>query len=158
VLLQGDSSLPRGERELIAAYVSSLNRCEFCRDSRSAFAAARLANGAPLVEAVLADPAAAPIGAKLRALLALAALVQEGGRHVTAEAVRQARSEGATDMEIHDAVHIAAAFCMYNRYVDGLATSCPPSREAYRELAPLIVEHGYAAGVELLCGQVSAAG
>jgi hypothetical protein len=46
-------------------------------------------------------------------------------------------------MEIHDTVLIAAAFCMYNRYVDGLATFAPQDRESYRERAAGVAEHGY---------------
>ena len=45
--------------------------------------------------------------------------MQQGGKQVKAEDIARARQEGATDLEIHDTVLIAAAFCMYNRYVDG---------------------------------------
>ena len=113
VLLRGDSTLTRGERELIAAYVSGLNACEFCCDSHSAFAAAQLDAGLELVRQVRADRDSAPIPEKLRALLAIAAAVQEGGRKVGADLVDAARAEGATDLEIHDTVLIAAAFCMF---------------------------------------------
>ena len=59
VLLRGDNTLSRGERELIAAYVSDLNECEFCQASHSTFAALQLEDGAALVEQVKRDPAAA---------------------------------------------------------------------------------------------------
>ena len=144
-LLRGDSSLSPGERELIAAYVSNLNECRFCQASHSAFAAAQLDGGADLVEQVKRDPAAAPIGDKLRALLAIAAKVQADARTVSEEAVAAARAEGATDVEIHDTVLIAAAFCMFNRYVDGLATWAPDDPAAYDAMAQRIVEHGYLA-------------
>jgi uncharacterized peroxidase-related enzyme len=145
VLLRGPNTLSRGERELIAAYVSSGNECRFCRDSHSASAAAQLEGGLPLVDQVCADPAAAPISAKLRALLRIAAAVRVDGRDVTAETVAAARDEGATDVEIHDTVLIAAAFSMYNRYVDGLATFAPDDRRMYAMGAQRIVEHGYTA-------------
>ena len=38
---------------------------------------------------------------------------------------------------------IAAAFCMYNRYVDGLATLPLDDEAGYAAMAPHIVEHGY---------------
>jgi uncharacterized peroxidase-related enzyme len=145
VLLRGESSLERGERELIAVYVSSLNECEFCRASHSAFAALQLEGGMDVVREVERDPAAAPISAKLRALLAVAAKVAADGRSVTSEDVTAARAEGATDVEIHDTVLIAAAFCMYNRYVDGLATLTPNDPEAYEAMARQIVARGYRA-------------
>ena len=146
-LLRGENTLSRGERELIAAYVSNLNDCFFCATSHSAFAALQIDGGAPLVEQVKLDPAAAPISDKLRALLAIAGKVQTGGKSVTSDDVAAAREHGATDLEIHDTVLIAAAFCMYNRYVDGLATWAPTDPRAYDEMGRRIVEQGYLAPV-----------
>jgi uncharacterized peroxidase-related enzyme len=143
VLLRDENSLSRGERELIAAYVSNLNECAFCQASHSAFAAVQLDGGMALVEDVKRDPSTAAISDKLRALLAIAAKVKVDGRSVTTEDVAAARSHGATDLEIHDTVLIAAAFCMFNRYVDGLATWAPTDPAAYEERAHLLVANGY---------------
>ena len=57
VLLRGPSTLTRGERELIAAYVSALNHCQYCSSSHSASAAAQLPGGMPLVDQVRTDTA-----------------------------------------------------------------------------------------------------
>jgi len=135
--------LTPGERELIAAYVSGLNECDFCCSSHSAFAAAQLPTGMALVDQVRADIDGAPITPKLRALLRIAAAVQESGRKVTPDLVAAARAEGAVDLEIHDTVLIAAAFCMFNRYVDGLATFAPDDKDAYAGMAQRIVTQGY---------------
>jgi uncharacterized peroxidase-related enzyme len=143
VLLRGPNSLTRGERELIAAYVSTLNDCSFCGDSHAAFAAAQLPEGMTLVDQVRTDPAGAPVSPKLAALLPIAAAVQRGGKNVREEDVAAAREAGATDVEIHDTVLIAAAFCLYNRYVDGLATTLPDDPDGYAEMAELIVNVGY---------------
>jgi uncharacterized peroxidase-related enzyme len=143
VLLRGDNSLSRGERELIGAYVSRLNECAYCTNSHCATAAAQLPGGSAQVELTLADVATAPITGKLRALLDIAGLVQVNGRMVTADAVAKARAEGATDVEIHDTVLIAAAFCMFNRYVDGLGTSLPDDPAEYAVSARFLIEHGY---------------
>jgi hypothetical protein len=59
--------------------------------------------------------------------------------------VEAARAEGATDLEIHDTVLIAAAFCMFNRYVDGLGTLAPTDPSVYDRTAERIVSVGYAA-------------
>jgi uncharacterized peroxidase-related enzyme len=142
-LLRGENTLSRGERELIAAYVSSRNECRFCTDSHSAFAARQLDQGMPLVLQVRADPDQAPITPKLAALLRIAGAVAESGRKVTAEHVEAARAEGATEEEIHDTVLIAAAFCMFNRYVDGLGTLPAARAEDYEEAAEAIVSRGY---------------
>ena len=143
VLLRGPSTLTRGERELIAAYVSALNDCRYCSSSHSACAAAQLPGGMAVVEQVRADPATAPVSAKLKALLAIAAAVAHGGHAVTAGQVARARAAGATDVEIHDTVLIAATFCMFNRYVDGLATIAPDDPAAYAAGAQRLVTQGY---------------
>ncbi|WP_431930476.1 carboxymuconolactone decarboxylase family protein [Micromonospora sp. RP3T] len=149
VLLRAPHTLPAGERELIAAYVSGRNECTFCCASHSAFAAAQLDDGMTLVEQVRADLDSAPISAKLRALLRIAGAVQISGRNVTPELVADARAQGATDLEIHDTVLIAAAFCMYNRYVDGLGTFAPEGPDAYTETARRIVDVGYGSSAPL---------
>jgi hypothetical protein len=69
--------------------------------------------------------------------------VQKGGKYVNPEDVARARQQGATDQEIHDTVLIAAAFCMYNRYVDGLATWAPDDPNVYRESGKRLAEEGY---------------
>ena len=143
VLMRGESTLTRGERELIAAYVSGRNDCEFCRDAHSAFSAAQIEGGMPTVLQVHRDPTLAPISPKLRALLKIAEATREDGRKVTIELVEAARAEGATDLEIHDTVLITAAFCMQNRYVDGLGTLAAQDPGFYGAIAEVIVEYGY---------------
>jgi len=143
VLLRGPSTLSRGERELIAAYVSALNDCRYCSSSHSACAAAQLPGGMALVEQVRADPGSAPVSAKIKALLRIASAVRDSGHAVTAGHVVKARAVGATDREIHDAVLIAATFCMLNRYVDGLATTAPEDPATYTAGAQRLVMHGY---------------
>ncbi|GGP89299.1 carboxymuconolactone decarboxylase family protein [Streptomyces melanogenes] len=143
VLLRGPSSLTPGERELIATRVSHLNGCRFCTGAHAAFAAAQLPQGMDLVDRVRAEPAEAPVSDKLKALLAIADAVQRGGREVGEEEVAAARAAGASDAEIHDAVLIAAAFCMYNRYVDGLGTLVPEDPTAYTAMAVRIAADGY---------------
>ncbi|WP_031157891.1 carboxymuconolactone decarboxylase family protein [Streptosporangium roseum] len=145
VLLRQESTLSRGERELIAAYVSALNECRYCFSSHAAYAAAQLPEGMALVEQVRADLGAAPVSEKLRALLAIAAAVQQSGQKVSEQEIAAARETGATDLEIHDTVLIAAAFCMYNRYVDGLATIAPDDPASYTARAQRIVSDGYLA-------------
>ena len=143
VLLRAPNSLSPGERELIATYVSSLNDCHYCQSIHGAIAAAYLDGDEELVRRVKADFQHADISKKLQALLVIASKVQLGGKHVTTEDVAHARSLGATDIEIHDTVLIAAAFCMYNRYVDGLATVQPRDEAMYRERGKRVARDGY---------------
>lgn len=142
-LLRAPNSLSSGERELIASSVSWWNQCHFCHTSHGAAAAAHLHSGMDLIDEIQQGFPHTPISGKLRALLQIARQVQQGGKEVTEEDIRQARAEGATDTEIHDTVLIAAAFCMFNRYVDGLGTWAPREKEAYRQMGEQMAFQGY---------------
>jgi uncharacterized peroxidase-related enzyme len=137
--------LSQGERELIATYVSSQNNCHYCQSIHGAIAAAHLDGNEELVQCVKDDFNSADVSPKLRALLAIAGKVQQDGKKVTEADVQAAREQGATDLEIHDTVLIAAAFCMYNRYVDGLATVQPKDPDLYRQRGKMVARDGYVA-------------
>ena len=145
VLLRGPHTLTPGERELIATYVSARNDCRYCQTIHGAVAAHHLGGDDALVLNVKRDPERAAISVKLKALLVIAGKTAESGRLVTAADVAHARALGATELEIHDTVLIAAVFCLCNRYVDGLATWAPDDPDFYRQRAALIAEHGYTA-------------
>jgi uncharacterized peroxidase-related enzyme len=147
VLLCGPSTLSQGERELIATYVSAQNDCTYCQSIHGAIAAHRLGGDEHLVKCVETDFEHAEISEKLKALLAIAGKVQLGGKNVTADDVARARNLGATDLEIHDTVLIAAFFCLCNRYVDGLATWTPEDPDFYQQRAAIVAANGYAAAV-----------
>lgn len=144
VLLRGPHSLSPGERELIATYVSRLNDCRYCETIHGAIAAHHLGDEG-LVREVKVNPEATFISPKLRALLAIAAKVQHSGKALDTSTVERAKAAGATDLEIHDTVLIAAVFCMCNRYVDGLATWTPEDPGFYRQRAAVVAKNGYAA-------------
>jgi uncharacterized peroxidase-related enzyme len=143
VLLTGPSTLSLGERELIATYVSSRNCTHYCASIHGMIAAAHLGGDEALVKQVKTDFMQAAISPKMKALLVIAGKVQEDGKLVTATDVAAARVLGATDIEIHDTVLIAAAFCMYNRYVDGLGTEQPDDEALYRERGKRVARDGY---------------
>jgi uncharacterized peroxidase-related enzyme len=142
ILLHQPNSLAPGERELIATYVSSRNCTTFCALSHGAAAANHLGD-ASVVEKVKSNFLAAPISDKLKALLTIAGKVQQDGKLVTEADVKAARALGATDIEIHDTVLIAAAFSMFNRYVDGLGTVQPTDPGMYEQMGKHLVEEGY---------------
>jgi len=136
-------TLSAGERELIATYVSRLNECKYCCNIHGAIAKYQLNKDGEVVKQVVADPETANISPKLKALLRIAAKVQKDGKAVRPEDIANAKNEGATAIEIHDAVLIAAAFCMYNRYVDGLATWQPDDEELYDKMGEQRAREGY---------------
>jgi len=157
ILLRGPSTLTPAERELIGTYVSSQNDCMFCQTIHGAVAAHHLGGDEQLVLDVKHDFGNAQISRKLKALLAIAGLVQRGGKQVRAEDIEVARQEGATDLEIHDTVLIAASFCMFNRYVDGLATWAPTDLDLYRQRAGRLAEMGYRKSTESILAATVAA-
>lgn len=143
-LLRGPSSLTEGERELIAAFVSSRNGCTYCMSTHGAAAKYFLKDdNGKILKDVFDDYNAADVSKKMKALLKIASQVQEGGKQVSNEAIKAARDEGADDKAIHDTVLIAAAFCMFNRYVDGLATWQPEDASVYEKRGALLAEKGY---------------
>jgi uncharacterized peroxidase-related enzyme len=145
VLLVAPNSLTPGERELIATYVSSRNNCHYCQSIHGAIAAAHLGGDEDLVRCVKTDFLSADVSPKLKTLLNIAGKVQADAKTVNSCDIAAARAQGATDLEIHDTVLIAAAFCMYNRYVDGLATVQPQDPALYRERGRLVARDGYVA-------------
>lgn len=143
ILLRDTIGLQPFERELIGMYVSYLNDCFYCNHSHGEIACIYLDGNRELVNQVRKDFTKAAISEKLKFLLALAAKVQQGGRAVTPADIARAKEQGASDRDIHDTVLIAAAFCMFNRYVDGLATLTPTDMESYPIRAKQVVENGY---------------
>ncbi len=143
LLRNDDNSLTRGERELIATYVSHLNDCFFCQNAHGGIAQHYLQCDLNYMDALLADYETMPISEKMKSLLSIAGSVQKGGKYVTPGQVEKAKNCGATDKEIHDTVLISAMFCMCNRYVDGLGTSANPDREFYIKRGKMRAEEGY---------------
>ncbi|MCR8558104.1 peroxidase-related enzyme [Mucilaginibacter sp. BJC16-A38] len=142
LLLRGESTLTEGERELIATVVSQGNQCNFCCNAHTAAADALLGETST-AEMVKNDPDNAPVSEKMKHLLQIARNVQADARTVSMEMVAKAREEGATDLEIHDTVLIAALFCLYNKYVDGLASVTPTEPAFYTRLAGILKNSGY---------------
>ena len=146
ILLTGPHTLTLAEREMIATYVSSHNDCFYCQSCHGSTAAQHLGGSEAdyeLISHVKQYYETSAISSKMKALLAVAGKVQQGGKHVTVDDIARARQEGASDKEIHDTVLIAAAFCMFNRYVDGLATWQPQNPEMYREIGIQTARLGY---------------
>jgi uncharacterized peroxidase-related enzyme len=142
-LLRDTDGLSQAERELIATHVSYLNDCFYCHHSHGEIACYYLDGDRELVDQVRKDYENAPVSDKLKALLLIAGKVQKGGKYVTGEDIENARKYGATDKDIHDTVLIAAAFCMFNRYVDGLAANTPTDLSTYPPRAKQVAEKGY---------------
>ena len=134
VLLRGPSSLSEAERELIAAWVSHRNNCVFCMSSHAAAARCLYGDEKEIVDNVFHNISESGLSDKMKSLLNIAGKVQVSGKEVVPADIAAARFFGADDREIHDTVLIAAAFSMFNRYVDGLASFTPTDAKTYEEM------------------------
>jgi uncharacterized peroxidase-related enzyme len=122
-LLRGASSLTPAERELIAAKVSQANQCEYCMHSHAQTARHLFsAKDNNIVDEVIFKNNNQVLSEKIHALIEIALAVQQSGLNVEQSHINKAQNAGADDKTIHDTVLISAAFRMFNRYVDGLAT------------------------------------
>jgi uncharacterized peroxidase-related enzyme len=142
------STLRRAERELLATATSARNDCFYCMDTHGAFAAELLRReAAPEVESLIdsiKNGALDGLDAKMAALVAIVRRVAKEPRALERADVDRAKTAGATDRDVQLAVLIAAAFCMYNRMVDGLRARTPANVAAYEARAREIADYGYA--------------
>jgi uncharacterized peroxidase-related enzyme len=143
VLLRGESDLSSAERELIATYVSHLNKCMFCMSSHAAASRCLYHEQSGVVDDVLEDLNNSDASDKIKALLHIAGLTRSSGKEVTEADVAAARDAGATERDIHDTVLIAASFSMFNRYVDGLGSLTPGNPSDYIDMGKRMAERGY---------------
>jgi uncharacterized peroxidase-related enzyme len=140
-LMNGPSPLSPGERELILAYAAGVAGCRFVCVAHSAVAYARgIEQG--LVERLLEDPETAPVGARLKPLLAFVAklaLTPGAMTQADADAVFDA---GWNEQALHDAIAVTARAAFMQRLVEGHGFT-PMSREVAAERARQRVERGY---------------
>ncbi|MGL4631954.1 MAG: carboxymuconolactone decarboxylase family protein [Leadbetterella sp.] len=143
ILMRSDEGLCKGERELIAAYVSFLNGCMGCYDIHAKVSQCLLNTDEDYFENIKNDFRDALISDKLKALLSIAQSIQKGGKFVTTQQVETAKNQGASDLEIHDTVLISGLFCLFNKYIDGLKVITLDTPQSLRERAEMIAEMGY---------------
>ena len=138
--MRGPSPWPVSDRELMAAYVSTVNDSAFCIGAHTATARQAYQDGAK-VAAVLADLESAPIGEPLRATLRmLGKLTGEG--ELTAADMRHVLSAGVTPQQIRDALAVFAAFSTTNRLADAFGFEVL-SPEDFEAGARYLLKRGY---------------
>ena len=143
-LLRGESTLSSAERELIAAKVSQANHCKYCMQSHAQTARHLFSDkDNKIVEEVIFKNNNEVLSEKMQALIEIALAVQQSGLTVERSHIDKARNAGADDKAIHDTILISAAFCMFNRYVDGLATLTPDEPDTYEMIGKRLAESGY---------------
>jgi uncharacterized peroxidase-related enzyme len=147
VLLRGESPFSAAEREVIAAYVSALNNCGYCRAVHSQTAIA-LGMDADAMATVLSDTRSVDVDPRMRPILAFVRKLTLSPGKIKGEDVDPIFTAGWDDRALYDAVAICALFNLMNRLVNGLGVEAP---EAYTKLAAQrLADGGYAHLVDLL--------
>jgi uncharacterized peroxidase-related enzyme len=141
------ATISRAQREMLATATSAANDCFYCMDSHGAFATALLErDGAddlvPVIDTIKLGSSEG-LDPKMQALVHISRTVRGEPRDLTADDIAAAHAAGATDADVQLAILIAAAFSMYNRFVEGFRARTLPSADAYRARAGEIAEHGY---------------
>jgi uncharacterized peroxidase-related enzyme len=114
--MRGRSFWTEGERELFAAYTSTLNQCKFCISAHAAFAADRL--GSDVVSDALSDSATATIRPQVSAIMAFLDRLAESPDEIGAEDAARVREAGVPDEAFEQAVRISVLFHVINRVMD----------------------------------------
>ena len=134
-IMFADAPISPALRELIAAYTSSLNRCEFCMRAHAAVAAHTL--GEDLMWSVLRDLEASSLEEDQKALLRFTRKLTLDSGSIT-----EADIAGWEDDAIFYAIEACALFNFYNRYVSGSGVRLV-SDDSVKRLATRMAEHGY---------------
>ena len=133
-ILRDPSPLTVGERELIAAYVSGLNACAYCHGAHRV-AAEAFGIDESLFDALMADPEASPVEARLKPILAYVRKLTLAPARITdadAEAVHEA---GWDEQALFDAISVCALFKFMNRIVEGAGVRKDPLADTPEERA-----------------------
>lgn len=146
-LMRGPSPFTEQERELIAAYVSGLNQCQFCRASHIEVGRHY---GTPddLVDHLLKGIDSAPIAGRFKPVLSYVRLLTLAPGRVTKSDVHALYAAGWDDTALSHAALVCAFFSFMNRWVDGLGIEADPA--VVRRAGEMLNRKGYAAVIELL--------
>jgi uncharacterized peroxidase-related enzyme len=138
--MRGPSAWSVADRELMAAYVSTVNESAFCVAAHSATARQAYQDG-PKVAAALADLETAPVAGGLRATLRMLGKLTKEGK-VDADDMRQVLSAGVSRQSVADALAVCAAFNTTGRLADafGFAVLSP---EGFEAGAKYLLKRGY---------------
>jgi len=138
--MRGPSAWSIGDRELMAAYVSTVNESTFCVGAHTATATQAYQDG-PRVAAVLADLESAPVEEPLRTTLRMLGKLTREGK-VGAEDMRDVLAAGASPQQVKDALAVCASFKTTNRLADAFGFEVLTS-EGFEAGAKYLLKRGY---------------
>ncbi len=134
-ILRARSPLSIGEREFIAAYVSGLNRCEFCYNAHTVYAES-FGFSLDVAEAVLADLETAPVTERFRPVLAYVKVLTLDPAGTAERHVQAILDAGWPEEAVIDTAMVVALFSFMNRVV--LGTGVAPHHEYYARRRALV--------------------
>ena len=137
-LLRGDSPFTVPQREMLAAYVSGVNACQYCHGAHTA-AAREFGVSESHIAAVLADPAAAD--AKMVPVLNYVRKLTLTPTQMTQADADAMYAAGWSERALYDAVQICCLYNFMNRFVEGLGLT--PIPEQFSMEGRLIKEGSY---------------
>ena len=140
-IMHAEAPISRAMRELIAAYTSSLNRCEFCMKAHAAVAG-WLFEDEELVWSVIRDLEGSLLPEKDKAMLRFVKKVTLDSSSIDESDVEKLGAMGWDDTSIYYAIAACGLFNFYNRFVSANGVR-PVSDEAFRRLGKRMAEHGY---------------
>ncbi|RSL18175.1 putative peroxidase-related enzyme [Edaphobacter aggregans] len=141
-LMHKPGPLSAGLRELIAAYTSSLNNCEFCMKAHVAVAS-QLLGDESLVWSVIDDLETSALAEKEKALLRFVQKVTLSPSSITAVDTQLLNQAGWDDASIFYTISACALFNFYNRWISASGVH-PVSDEAFKRLGSRMAVAGYA--------------
>lgn len=128
-LMEKESGLSKGEREMIVVVTSAMNSCLYCVIAHGAIVRIREKNPR-LAEQLATDYTRADISERQMAMLDFACLVSDQAAEVSDDDLEELRDHGFSTEDIWDIGAIAAFFALSNRMA-GL-TDMMPNDEFYQ--------------------------
>ena len=151
VLLRGPSPFSIGERELMAAYVSGLNACDFCSGEHEAVAA-RFGVEAGTLTALLADIESAPVSGNLHPVFRYLRKLTLQPSRMTAADAEAIYNIGWEDPALYHLASVCALFSFDNRLIQGVGIA-PHEPEKLESTADRLHARGYASTIDFIRGE-----
>jgi len=139
-IMRGPSPLTEAERELIAAYVSNLNRCDYCCKTHSV-TAVHFGVAEGLVQSLAEDESLAAAPPRMRAVLRFARQLTIGTGPIEAADAEAVYASGWSEAALHDVILVTAMFNFMNRLVHGHGVK--GNDQLWRERGRFLFENGY---------------
>jgi uncharacterized peroxidase-related enzyme len=140
-IMRGPSALTPGERELIAAYVSGINHCQYCHGVHAETAKAYDDIPREAVDRMFADLETAGFDDKIKPILRLARKLTEAPAQVTESDTQAVLDAGWDEKALHDAILVVCCFNFMNRLLEGHGVHGHDA--LFKERGPMLKKYGY---------------